>query len=220
MAEKNYLNNDQIADLLARLQSGDQDAGTELFDNFEALAIFIANRYIGRFKYNGVYLNKQDIEDVRSSARSGLWYGLTMAKHSNGIKSYLEKYIINDVLAFLNDKSGFSVCVSSLDVPVMDDEDTMLVDTLSGPDILTPSRYVVDNDFISRATAATRAFYVTLSDRDKYIFINSISLDGKPTLSLTTMAGQLGISIQRVGKIRDRIFNNYWLFINPDGLSR
>jgi RNA polymerase primary sigma factor len=89
----------------------------------------------------------------------------------------------------------------SLDSPISDDRESMLIDVISDRRVTSPDEDIEDN---SARDAFVRVLAETLQPREEQIIKLYFGLDGEPPYTLDEIGKKLSITRERVRQLRDR----------------
>lgn len=191
------LSRDEEAELIARLDQGDEAVKSQLIERNLRLVVYIARR----FENTGV-----GIEDLISIGTIGLIKAVNTYKPAKNIKlaTYASRCIENEILMYLRKNANRRGEVS-LDEPLNTDWDgneLLLSDVLGteGDSIEKPLEDDVDRDLLF--TAITK-----LSERERTIITLRFGLDGRRERTQKEVADQLGISQSYISRLEKRIID-------------
>lgn len=183
------------AELLERLESGDESARPILIEHNLRLVAYIARR----FENSGV-----GIEDLISIGTIGLIKGINTFRRDKNIKlaTYASRCIENEILMHLRKIANQKTEVS-IDEPLGSDwegNELLLSDVLgTGEDtVMKPLEEDADRMLLRSAVAA-------LSAREREIVMLRYGLDGRDELTQKEVADQMGISQSYISRLEKRI---------------
>ena len=189
------LSSQEEADLLTRLETGDDDAKSRLIERNLRLVVYIARR----FESTGVGL-----EDLISIGTIGLIKAIDTYRRDKNIKlaTYASRCIENEILMHIR-KIARQKTEISLDEPINTDWDgneLLLSDILgTGEDeISRPLEDAVDLQCLRKALGA-------LSQRDHRIVTMRYGLKGQKERTQKEVADLLGISQSYISRLEKRI---------------
>ena len=189
------LTREREAELLERLDAGDETVKPELIEHNLRLVAYIARR----FENTGV-----GIEDLISIGTIGLIKGVNTFRGDKNIKlaTYASRCIENEILMHLrkiaNQKSEVSI-----DEPLGSDWDgnELLLSDILGTDedtVMKPLEEDVDRSLLHAAVAA-------LGEREREIVTLRYGLGGRDELTQKEVADRLGISQSYISRLEKRI---------------
>ena len=191
------LSRDEEAELIARLDGGDQEAKAPLIERNLRLVVYIARR----FENTGV-----GIEDLISIGTIGLIKAINTYQPAKNIKlaTYASRCIENEILMHLRKTANLKSEVS-FDEPLNTDWDgneLLLSDILGteGDVVMKPIEADVDRQLLSDALEK-------LEERERRIITMRFGLDGRPERTQKEVADQLGISQSYISRLEKRIIN-------------
>ena len=191
------LSREEEAEVLARLDAGDEDSRQILIERNLRLVVYIARR----FENTGI-----NIEDLISIGTIGLIKAVETYKPAKNIKlaTYASRCIENEILMHLRKNANRRGEVS-LDEPLNTDWDgneLLLSDVLGtdGDSIEKPIEDDVDRDLLF--TAVSR-----LSPRERTIITMRFGLDGRKERTQKEVADLLGISQSYISRLEKRIID-------------
>ncbi|MBE6909405.1 MAG: RNA polymerase sporulation sigma factor SigE [Ruminococcaceae bacterium] len=183
------------AELLARLETGDESVRKELIEHNLRLVAYIARR----FENTGV-----NIEDLISIGTIGLIKAINTYRSDKNIKlaTYASRCIENEILMYLRKISGQKAEVS-LDEPLGSDWDgnELLLSDILGTEedvVLKPIEDDVDRTLLRDAIS-------TLTGREREIITLRFGLDGREERTQKEVADLLGISQSYISRLEKRI---------------
>ena len=189
------LTREREAELLARLDGGDESVKRELIEHNLRLVAYIARR----FENTGV-----GIEDLISIGTIGLIKGVNTFRGDRNIKlaTYASRCIENEILMHLRKIAGQKAEVS-IDEPLGSDWDgnELLLSDVLGTDedtVMKPLEEDVDRSLLRAAIAA-------LGEREREIVTLRYGLDGRDELTQKEVADKLGISQSYISRLEKRI---------------
>ena len=191
------LSRDEEAELIARLDGGDQEAKAPLIERNLRLVVYIARR----FENTGV-----GIEDLISIGTIGLIKAINTYQPARNIKlaTYASRCIENEILMHLRKTANLKSEVS-FDEPLNTDWDgnELLLSDVLGTDadvVMRPIEEDVERDLLA---AAIRV----LSPREKQIITLRFGLGGGKEQTQKEVADRLGISQSYISRLEKRIIS-------------
>ena len=191
------LTRDEEADLIARLDQGDESIKPQLIERNLRLVVYIARR----FENTGI-----NIEDLISIGTIGLIKAINTYKPEKNIKlaTYASRCIENEILMHLRKTSNLKSEVS-FDEPLNTDWDgnELLLSDILGTDndlVMKPIEDDVDRQLLSDALDK-------LSERERLIITLRFGLDGREERTQKEVADQLGISQSYISRLEKRIIS-------------
>ena len=191
------LSKDEEAELIARLDRGDEGVKGQLIERNLRLVVYIARR----FENTGV-----GIEDLISIGTIGLIKAINTYQPAKNIKlaTYASRCIENEILMYLR-KTANQKTELSFDEPLNTDWDgneLLLSDILGteGDVVMKPIEADVDRQLLSDALEK-------LEERERRIITMRFGLDGRPERTQKEVADQLGISQSYISRLEKRIIN-------------
>ena len=189
------LKREEEAELIARLDGGDESAKSTLIERNLRLVVYIAKR----FENTGV-----GIEDLISIGTIGLIKAVSTYKPEKNIKlaTYASRCIENEILMHLR-KTANQRGEVSFDEPLNTDWDgneLLLSDILGteGDTVMQPLEDDVDRQLLSQAMDQ-------LEEREKSIITLRFGLDGKRERTQKEVADMMGISQSYISRLEKRI---------------
>ncbi|MGI5972797.1 MAG: RNA polymerase sporulation sigma factor SigE [Oscillospiraceae bacterium] len=189
------LKREEEAELIARLDGGDESAKSTLIERNLRLVVYIAKR----FENTGV-----GIEDLISIGTIGLIKAVSTYKPEKNIKlaTYASRCIENEILMHLR-KTANQRGEVSFDEPLNTDWDgneLLLSDILGteGDTVMQPLEEDVDRQLLSQAMDR-------LEEREKSIITLRFGLDGKRERTQKEVADMMGISQSYISRLEKRI---------------
>lgn len=189
------LSREREAELIARLDAGEDDVRQELIEHNLRLVAYIARR----FENTGV-----GIEDLISIGTIGLIKAINTYKSDKNIKlaTYASRCIENEILMHLR-KIANQKAEVSFDEPLGSDWDgnELLLSDILGTDedlVMKPIEEDVDRTLLRDAIA-------TLSAREREIVTLRFGLDGRDELTQKEVADRMGISQSYISRLEKRI---------------
>lgn len=189
------LKREEEAELIARLDGGDESAKSTLIERNLRLVVYIAKR----FENTGV-----GIEDLISIGTIGLIKAVSTYKPEKNIKlaTYASRCIENEILMHLR-KTANQRGEVSFDEPLNTDWDgneLLLSDILGteGDTVMQPLEDDVDRQLLSQAMDR-------LEEREKSIITLRFGLDGKRERTQKEVADMMGISQSYISRLEKRI---------------
>lgn len=189
------LKREEEAELIVRLDQGDETAKSILIERNLRLVVYIAKR----FENTGV-----GIEDLISIGTIGLIKAVSTYKPEKNIKlaTYASRCIENEILMHLR-KTANQRGEISFDEPLNTDWDgneLLLSDILGteGDTVMQPLEDDVDRQLLSQAMDR-------LEEREKSIITLRFGLDGKRERTQKEVADMMGISQSYISRLEKRI---------------
>ena len=189
------LSREREAELLARLDAGDEAVRQELIEHNLRLVAYIARR----FENTGI-----NIEDLISIGTIGLIKGINTFRSDKNIKlaTYASRCIENEILMHLR-KTANQKTEVSFDEPLNTDWDgneLLLSDVLGTEEdvVMKPIEEDVDRTLLHDAIA-------TLSTREREIITLRFGLGGRDELTQKEVADKMGISQSYISRLEKRI---------------
>jgi len=189
---------EEEAEMLSRLEQGDETAKSILIERNLRLVVYIARR----FENTGV-----GIEDLISIGTIGLIKAVGTFQPSKNIKlaTYASRCIENEILMHLRKISQLKSEVS-FDEPLNTDWDgnELLLSDILGTDsdvVMRPIEDDVDRKLLFEALKK-------LNDREREIIIMRFGLDGRPERTQKEVADHLGISQSYISRLEKRIISS------------
>lgn len=189
------LTREREAELLARLDAGEENVKQELIEHNLRLVVYIARR----FENTGV-----GIEDLISIGTIGLIKAINTYKSDKNIKlaTYASRCIENEILMHLR-KTANQKAEVSFDEPLGSDWDgnELLLSDILGTDedlVMKPIEEDVDRTLLRDAIA-------TLSEREREIVTLRFGLGGRDELTQKEVADRMGISQSYISRLEKRI---------------
>lgn len=189
------LKREEEGELIARLESGDEEAKSRLIEHNLRLVVYIARR----FENTGV-----NIEDLISIGTIGLIKAVGTYKPAKNIKlaTYASRCIENEILMHLRKITGQKSEVS-FDEPLNTDWDgnELLLSDILGTDsdlVMQPIEADVDRKLLWDAVEK-------LSERERTIITLRFGLNGRPEQTQKEVADLLGISQSYISRLEKRI---------------
>ena len=189
------LSRDEEAELIRRLDEGDEGVKSQLIERNLRLVVYIARR----FENTGV-----GIEDLISIGTIGLIKAINTYQPAKNIKlaTYASRCIENEILMHLRKTTNLKSEVS-FDEPLNTDWDgneLLLSDILSTDSdlVMKPIEEDVDRKLLSDALER-------LEERERHIITLRFGLDGKPERTQKEVADSLGISQSYISRLEKRI---------------
>jgi len=191
------LTREEEADVLARLDAGEDEARQVLIERNLRLVVYIARR----FENTGI-----NIEDLISIGTIGLIKSVNTYRTDKNIKlaTYASRCIENEILMYLR-KNASQRGEVSLDEPLNTDWDgnELLLSDVLGTEADTVMRPIEDD--VDRQLLA--AAIEKLSQREKEIIVLRFGLNGGREQTQKEVADQLGISQSYISRLEKRIIN-------------
>ena len=189
------LSREREAELLARLDAGDEAVRQELIEHNLRLVAYIARR----FENTGI-----NIEDLISIGTIGLIKGINTFRSDKNIKlaTYASRCIENEILMHLR-KTANQKTEVSFDEPLNTDWDgneLLLSDVLGTEEdvVMKPIEEDVDRALLRDAIA-------TLPRREREIITLRFGMDGRDELTQKEVADKMGISQSYISRLEKRI---------------
>ena len=191
------LTREEEADVLSRLDAGEESARQILIERNLRLVVYIARR----FENTGI-----NIEDLISIGTIGLIKSVNTYRTDKNIKlaTYASRCIENEILMYLRKNSSQRGEVS-LDEPLNTDWDgnELLLSDVLGTEADTVMRPIEDD--VDRQLLA--AAIEKLSQREREIIVMRFGLNGGREQTQKEVADQLGISQSYISRLEKRIIN-------------
>ena len=191
------LSREEEADLLRRLDAGEEAVRQTLIERNLRLVVYIAKR----FENTGI-----NIEDLFSIGTIGLIKAINTYRTDKNIKlaTYASRCIENEILMYLR-KSSSQRNEVSLDEPLNTDWDgnELLLSDVLGTDadtVMRPIEADVDRQLLGAAIEK-------LSDREREIIVLRFGLNGRREQTQKEVADRLGISQSYISRLEKRIIN-------------
>ena len=191
------LTREEEAQVIARLEQGDEEARQTLIERNLRLVVYIARR----FENTGIH-----IEDLISIGTIGLIKAINTYQPAKNIKlaTYASRCIENEILMHLRKTANLKSEVS-FDEPLNTDWDgneLLLSDILGteGDVVMKPIEADVDRQLLSDALEK-------LEERERRIITMRFGLDGRPERTQKEVADQLGISQSYISRLEKRIIH-------------
>ena len=188
---------DEEAELIARMDGGDESVKSQLIERNLRLVVYIARR----FENTGI-----NIEDLISIGTIGLIKAVSTYKPAKNIKlaTYASRCIENEILMYLRKTSNLKSEVS-FDEPLNTDWDgnELLLSDILGTEndlVMKPIEDDVDRQLLTNALEK-------LSDRERLIITLRFGLDGRQERTQKEVADQLGISQSYISRLEKRIIS-------------
>ena len=185
------------AELIARLDEGEETVKSQLIERNLRLVVYIARR----FENTGV-----GIEDLISIGTIGLIKAINTYKPAKNIKlaTYASRCIENEILMHLRKTAGLRSEVS-FDEPLNTDWDgnELLLSDILGTEsdvVMKPIEDDVDRQLLLEAMEK-------LDGREKQIITMRFGLDGRPERTQKEVADLLGISQSYISRLEKRIIS-------------
>ena len=191
------LTREEEADVLSRLDAGEESARQILIERNLRLVVYIARR----FENTGI-----NIEDLISIGTIGLIKSVNTYRTDKNIKlaTYASRCIENEILMYLR-KSSSQRNEVSLDEPLNTDWDgnELLLSDVLGTDadtVMRPIEEDVDRQLLSAAIEK-------LSEREREIIVLRFGLQGHQEQTQKEVADRLGISQSYISRLEKRIIS-------------
>ena len=188
---------EEEADLIARLDEGNETVRQKLIEHNLRLVVYLARR----FENTGI-----NIEDLISIDTIGLIKAVNTFKADKNIKlaTYASRCIENEILMFLRKNSNTRSEVS-FDEPLNTDWDgkELLLSDILGTDsdvVMRPIEADVDRQLLHAAVSR-------LNSREREIIIMRFGLRGHKELTQKEVADRLGISQSYISRLEKRIIS-------------
>ena len=188
---------DEEAELIARMDGGDESVKSQLIERNLRLVVYIARR----FENTGI-----NIEDLISIGTIGLIKAVSTYKPAKNIKlaTYASRCIENEILMYLRKTSNLKSEVS-FDEPLNTDWDgnELLLSDILGTEndlVMKPIEDDVDRQLLTNALEK-------LSERELLIITLRFGLDGRQERTQKEVADQLGISQSYISRLEKRIIS-------------
>ncbi|WP_297195978.1 RNA polymerase sporulation sigma factor SigE [uncultured Flavonifractor sp.] len=189
------LSRDEEAELIRRLDQGDEEVKPQLIERNLRLVVYIARR----FENTGV-----GIEDLISIGTIGLIKAINTYQPAKNIKlaTYASRCIENEILMHLRKITNLKSEVS-FDEPLNTDWDgnELLLSDILGTEsdlVMKPIEDDVDRKLLFDALDK-------LEERERHIITLRFGLDGKPERTQKEVADSLGISQSYISRLEKRI---------------
>ena len=191
------LTRDEEADLIGRLDEGEEAVKSQLIERNLRLVVYIARR----FENTGI-----NIEDLISIGTIGLIKAINTYKPAKNIKlaTYASRCIENEILMHLRKTSSLKSEVS-FDEPLNTDWDgnELLLSDILGTEndvVMKPIEADVDRQLLFDAMEK-------LDDRERQIITMRFGLDGRQEKTQKEVADLLGISQSYISRLEKRIIS-------------
>ena len=188
---------DEEAELIARMDGGDESVKSQLIERNLRLVVYIARR----FENTGI-----NIEDLISIGTIGLIKAVSTYKPAKNIKlaTYASRCIENEILMYLRKTANLKSEVS-FDEPLNTDWDgnELLLSDILGTEndlVMKPIEDDVDRQLLTNALEK-------LSERERLIITLRFGLDGRQERTQKEVADQLGISQSYSSRLEKRIIS-------------
>ena len=188
---------DEEAELIARMDGGDESVKSQLIERNLRLVVYIARR----FENTGI-----NIEDLISIGTIGLIKAVSTYKTAKNIKlaTYASRCIENEILMYLRKTANLKSEVS-FDEPLNTDWDgnELLLSDILGTEndlVMKPIEDDVDRQLLTNALEK-------LSERERLIITLRFGLDGRQERTQKEVADQLGISQSYISRLEKRIIS-------------
>ena len=188
---------DEEAELIARMDGGDESVKSHLIERNLRLVVYIARR----FENTGI-----NIEDLISIGTIGLIKAVSTYKPAKNIKlaTYASRCIENEILMYLRKTANLKSEVS-FDEPLNTDWDgnELLLSDILGTEndlVMKPIEDDVDRQLLTNALEK-------LSERERLIITLRFGLDGRQERTQKEVADQLGISQSYISRLEKRIIS-------------
>ena len=189
------LSRDEEAELIGRLDQGDEGVRGQLIERNLRLVVYIARR----FENTGV-----GIEDLISIGTIGLIKAINTYQPAKNIKlaTYASRCIENEILMHLR-KTANQKSEVSFDEPLNTDWDgnELLLSDILGTEsdlVMKPIEADVDRQLLFEALDR-------LEERERHIITMRFGLDGQPERTQKEVADQRGISQSYISRLEKRI---------------
>ena len=191
------LSRDEEAELIARLDQGDEAVKSQLIERNLRLVVYIARR----FENTGIY-----IEDLISIGTIGLIKAVGTYQPEKAIKlaTYASRCIENEILMYLR-KTANQKTELSFDEPLNTDWDgnELLLSDILGTDedlVVQPLEADVDRQLLRQAMER-------LDNRERHIITLRFGLDGRRECTQKEVADLLGISQSYISRLEKKIIS-------------
>ncbi|MBC5735922.1 MULTISPECIES: RNA polymerase sporulation sigma factor SigE [Oscillospiraceae] len=191
------LTRDEEAELIGRLDEGEEAVKSQLIERNLRLVVYIARR----FENTGI-----NIEDLISIGTIGLIKAINTYKPAKNIKlaTYASRCIENEILMHLRKTSSLKSEVS-FDEPLNTDWDgnELLLSDILGTEndvVMKPIEADVDRQLLFNAMEK-------LDEREKQIITMRFGLDGRQEKTQKEVADLLGISQSYISRLEKRIIS-------------
>ena len=191
------LTRDEEAELIGRLDEGEEAVKSQLIERNLRLVVYIARR----FENTGI-----NIEDLISIGTIGLIKAINTYKPAKNIKlaTYASRCIENEILMHLRKTSSLKSEVS-FDEPLNTDWDgnELLLSDILGTEndvVMKPIEADVDRQLLFNAMEK-------LDEREKHIITMRFGLDGRQEKTQKEVADLLGISQSYISRLEKRIIS-------------
>ena len=188
---------DEEAELIARMDGGDESVKSQLIERNLRLVVYIARR----FENTGI-----NIEDLISIGTIGLIKAVSTYKPAKNIKlaTYASRCIENEILMYLRKTSNLKSEVS-FDEPLNTDWDgnELLLSDILGTENDLVMKLIEDDVDRQLLTNALEK----LSERERLIITLRFGLDGRQERTQKEVADQLGISQSYISRLEKRIIS-------------
>ena len=188
---------DEEAELIARMDGGDESVKSQLIERNLRLVVYIARR----FENTGI-----NIEDLISIGTIGLIKAVNTYKPAKNIKlaTYASRCIENEIRMYLRKTANLKSEVS-FDEPLNTDWDgnELLLSDILGTEndlVMKPIEDDVDRQLLTNALEK-------LSERERLIITLRFGLDGRQERTQKEVAVQLGISQSYISRLEKRIIS-------------
>ena len=188
---------DEEAELIARMDGGDESVKSQHIERNLRLVVYIARR----FENTGI-----NIEDLISIGTIGLIKAVSTYKPAKNIKlaTYASRCIENEILMYLRKTANLKSEVS-FDEPLNTDWDgnELLLSDILGTEndlVMKPIEDDVDRQLLTNALEK-------LSERERLIITLRFGLDGRQERTQKEVADQLGISQSYISRLEKRIIS-------------
>lgn len=188
---------DEEAELIARMDGGDESVKSQLIERNLRLVVYIARR----FENTGI-----NIEDLISIGTIGLIKAVSTYKPAKNIKlaTYASRCIENEILMYLRKTANLKSEIS-FDEPLNTDWDgnELLLSDILGTEndlVMKPIEDDVDRQLLTNALEK-------LSERERLIITLRFGLDGRQERTQKEVADQLGISQSYISRLEKRIIS-------------
>lgn len=189
------LSRDEEAELIARLDGGDEGVKSQLIERNLRLVVYIARR----FENTGV-----GIEDLISIGTIGLIKAINTYQPAKNIKlaTYASRCIENEILMHLRKTAGQKSEIP-FDEPLSTDwnGNELLLSDVLGTDsdlVVRPMEEDADRQVLAQALA-------TLNDREREIITLRFGLGGRREHTQKEVADRMGISQSYISRLEKRI---------------
>lgn len=189
------LSKKEEAEMLARMEEGDEEAKNKLIEHNLRLIVHIIKKY---------YSNYSDQDDLISIGTIGLIKGINSFKPDKGVRlaTYASRCIENEILMHFRSQKKKAQDVSMNDPIETDSEGNPL--TLA--DIICTDDTIVDDIYEKSSRRLVRKLVNEIeNERDKTVIILRYGMNGHEPMTQQEVADLLGISRSYVSRIETRV---------------